>query len=153
MTKSEIIEELQEIAAQKEACIELDDAATLYAAADALKNCVSKEFHERRLNLETKRRIKAEEKLELAQATNRQILENYVPKDEFYWRDATKEEPDETGLYLCVVSMSVDGGIMNLPDTRMFTDDGWELYGEGEGADVVTHWMPLPETPEDEEND
>lgn len=48
---------------------------------------VPMDFHERCLGLEVKRRIKAEEKLKLAQKTNRRILENYRPVVHVHWRE------------------------------------------------------------------
>lgn len=67
-------------------------------------------------------------------------------------RDAKKPEwisvkdrlPESHDIYLCCIdSLAFPGS--RYVKTRMFYSDGWEKGSE------VTHWMPLPELPKEEE--
>lgn len=150
MTIDEIRAALLDMAKDREAMIngEMDsiwahDAQALYEAAELIDNSVPRDFHDHCMGLAINRYIDAELKLEQAQATNRQILENYVPKDDCRWHDVEKESPTKNGMYLAI-SCSNNGRFYHT--FAIFDVDGGWTYGT-----KLAYWMPLPEMPKEAE--
>lgn len=113
------------------------DAQALYEAAELIDNSVPRDFHDHCMGLAVNRFIDAELKLAQAQATNRQIIENYVPKDDCRWHDGD-ELPEKDGYYL-----AIGKGMVTPMQMLLYCKEcgwfGWEIL----------HWMPLPEKPKE----
>ena len=61
------------------------------------------------------------------------------------WVNVKDRPPEEDGDYLVYSTFG-------LIDRLRFADGAWWDYGAECQPEVVTHWMPLPEPPEGEEN-
>lgn len=66
-------------------------------------------------------------------------------RDAVRWRDVRKEAPAEGGIYLVLIRRFQDSGPMSWEQTE-YWQDGWL----GPYAADITHWLPIPELPEDE---
>jgi len=64
--------------------------------------------------------------------------------DELMWRRVEDELPEENGRYLVTVNT-----INNICTINWWKDDIWEETHHGCGGFKVTHWMPLPEEPQE----
>lgn len=144
MTIDEIRAALLDMAKDREAMIngEMDsiwahDAQALYEAAELIDNSVPRDFHDHCMGLAVNRFIDAELKLAQAQATNRQTLENYVPKDDCRWHDGD-ELPEKGGYYLGIG----EGMVMPMQILQYCKGCGWVGW-------KVLRWMPLPEMPKE----
>ena len=65
------------------------------------------------------------------------------------WIPVTERLPEEAGYYITAFSRGEAGN--NLYIT--FPDGSGKWYQNSEDTGEVTHWMPLPEPPEAEENE
>lgn len=103
----------------------------LEAAADLLEldvpptDMVPKDFHDRCMEMEIGRRM---------------LLEQNAPK----WI-SVKDRLPEYGRYLVTVAKD-DGDV--IAHTAAYNDLGWWMHSN---VGKITHWMPLPEPPKEEE--
>lgn len=69
------------------------------------------------------------------------------------WIKTTEREPEEDGSYLCRVSLSKYGAEAGLTWTAICEYRNGMWWSSSAGATYVTHWMPLPKPPMEDENE
>lgn len=83
---------------------------------------------------------------ELRRQRDSLLQENAELREKQRWIPVSERLPDKDGNYLAVVS----GDVINPPYViiRIFYNGHFVLFTEPYEQRYVSHWMPLPETPE-----
>ena len=76
------------------------------------------------------------------------ICENCASKEYPRWIPVTERLPEKNGYYLVSRRMDTSDGLPPLEVTmrQFYIKSGWQSVSE---AYPVTHWMPLPQPPEE----